>query len=104
MKGVEIKFHSFVNDVIIEGNNIACVIIQSKKGPLAIKAKVIIDSTGDGDVAFSSGIPYEQGRDTDGLCQPGTVNFRLAGVDVEKLIDGDEDKLKAIGKQFNKRL
>ena len=101
-EGVEVKFHSFVNDVIIEDNKIECVIIQSKQGPLAIKAKVIIDSTGDGDVAFSSGIPYEQGRDTDGLCQPGTVNFRLAGLDVEKLIDGDEDKLKAIEKQFNK--
>ncbi len=101
-EGVEVKFHSFVNDVIIEDNKIECVIIQSKQGPLAIKAKVIIDSTGDGDVAFSSGIPYEQGRDTDGLCQPGTVNFRLAGVDVDKVIVGDRDKLKEIGAQFNK--
>ena len=101
-EGVEIKFHSFVNDVIVEDNNIACVIIQSKKGPIAIKAKVVIDSTGDGDVAFSSGIPYDQGRDTDGLCQPGTLNFRLAGVDVDKLTEGEEDKLHEIGQQFNK--
>ncbi len=100
-EGVEIKFHSFVNDVILEDNHIQCVIIQSKKGPLAVKAEVIIDSTGDGDVAFSAGVPFEQGRDMDGLCQPGTVNFRVAGVDVEKLT-GEVDGLKMIGKQFHK--
>ncbi|MHB8130831.1 MAG: FAD-dependent oxidoreductase, partial [Mobilitalea sp.] len=98
-EGVEIKFHSFVNDVVVEDNKIQCVIIQSKQGPLAIKAEVVIDCTGDGDVAFSAGIPYEQGRDLDGLCQPGTVNFRIAGVDVDKLT-GDVDKLKTIGKKF----
>ncbi len=99
-EGVDIRFHSFVNDVIVEDEKIQCVIIQSKKGPLAIKAQVIIDCTGDGDVAFSSGIPFEQGRDTDGLCQPGTVNFRIAGADVEALTK-DGDGLKRIGKKFN---
>lgn len=99
-EGVEIKFHSFVNDVVIEDDKIQCVIIQSKKGPLAIKADVIIDATGDADVAFSAGVPFEQGRDKDGLCQPGTLNFRLASANVEKLT-GDVDMLKVIGKQFN---
>lgn len=99
-EGVEILFHSFVNDVIVEDNRIQCVIIQSKKGPVAVRAKVIIDATGDGDVAFGAGIPYEQGRDKDHLCQPGTVNFRLAGVDVEKLTK-DTDQLKVIGKKFH---
>lgn len=98
-EGVEIKFHSFVNDVVIEDNKIQCVIIQSKQGPLAIKAEVIIDATGDADVAYSAGVPFEQGRNTDGLCQPGTLNFRLAGANVEKLT-GDVDMLKVIGKQF----
>ncbi|MGB8455130.1 MAG: FAD-dependent oxidoreductase [Anaerocolumna sp.] len=98
-EGVEIKFHSFVNDVIVENNTIQCVIIQSKQGPLAIKAKVIIDCTGDGDVAYSAGVPFEQGRDLDGLCQPGTLNFRMAGADVAKLTDGG-DKLREIGKKY----
>ncbi len=98
-EGIEIKFHSFVNDVVVENNMIQCVIIQSKQGPLAIKAKVVIDTTGDGDVAFSAGVPFEQGRDLDGLCQPGTTNFRIAGVDVNKLT-ADGDKLKTIGKKF----
>lgn len=99
-EGVEIFFHSFVNDVIIEDDEIKCVIIQTKKGPVAIKARVIIDCTGDGDVAFSAGIPFEQGRDKDGLCQPGSVNFRIVGVDVEALTK-DGDGLKRIGKKFH---
>lgn len=69
--GVGIKFHSFVNEVVVEDDQIKYVIIQSKKGPLAIKAGIVIDTTGDGDVAFSAGVPFEQGRARDGLCQPG---------------------------------
>ena len=98
-EGIEILFHSFVNDVVLDNNTIQGVIIQSKQGPLAIKAGIVIDATGDGDVAYSAGVPFEQGRDLDGLCQPGTTNFRIAGVDVNKLtISGDQ--LKAIGRKF----
>jgi hypothetical protein len=99
-EGVELMFHSFVNDVIVENNHIQGVIIQSKKGPIAVNAEIIIDGTGDGDVAFSAGVPYDQGRDEDGLCQPGSVNFRLAGLNVEKLT-GEVDGLKVIGKRFH---
>ncbi len=99
-EGVELMFHSFVNDVIVDGNHIQGVVIQSKKGPIAVKAEIIIDASGDGDVAFSAGVPYDQGRDADGLCQPGTVNFRLAGVKTERLT-GEVDGLKVIGKRFH---
>lgn len=98
-EGVEIRFHSFVNEVVADNNKIQYIIIQSKQGPLAVRANVIIDSTGDGDVAFSAGVPFEQGRDLDGLCQPGTTNFRIVGVDVDKLTEGG-DKLKEIEKKF----
>ena len=98
--GAEILFHSFVNDVIVQGDNIACVIIQTKQGPVGIKAKTIIDCTGDGDVAVAAGIPFDQGRDTDHLCQPGTVAFRIAGVDVEKLTKDGKDRLFEISRQY----
>ena len=97
--GVGIKFHSFVNEVVVEDDQIKYVIIQSKKGPLAIKAGIVIDTTGDGDVAFSAGVPFEQGRARDGLCQPGTVNVRIAGVDVDKF-KGEPDKLKELNLRF----
>lgn len=99
-EGVVIKLHAFVNDVIMEDGQIQCIIIQTKKGPVAIKASQFIDATGDGDVAYSAGVPFAQGRDLDGRCQPGTVNFRVAGADSQLLSDG-YDHLKEIMKRFH---
>lgn len=97
--GVQILFHSFVNQVVMEDGRIAAVIIQSKKGPLAVAADVVIDTTGDADVAFAAGVPYEQGREEDGMCQPGTVSARLAGADVKALTENG-DMLSEIGRRF----
>jgi hypothetical protein len=101
---VKVFFHSFVNDVVIENNHIKAVIIQTKKGPMAVNAGVVIDATGDGDVAYAAGIPFKQGRDRDGYCQPGTLNFRLAGVDAGYFGKGppEKDIFKAIDRQFQK--
>jgi ribulose 1,5-bisphosphate synthetase/thiazole synthase len=98
--GVEILFHSFVNDVVLKNNRIEAVIIQTKQGPVAVKAGIVIDSTGDGDVAYSAGVPFEQGRDTDHLCQPGTLSFRVAGVNAALLMENGEDKLAEIGRKY----
>ena len=100
-KGVDVLLHSFVNDVVVCDNAIKAVIIQTKQGPVAVSAKVVIDSTGDGDVAFAAGVPFDQGRDADGLCQPGTLSFRVAGVNSALLMEGGEDKLGVIAKQYN---
>jgi hypothetical protein len=53
------------------------VIFETKSGPLAVRAKVIVDCSGDGDVAVQAGAPCEIGR-ADGLVQPMTLMFRVA--------------------------
>ena len=98
-EGVTVLFHSFVNDVVLEDEHIQAVIIQTKQGPMAVAAGVVIDATGDGDVAAAAGVPFKQGRDKDGFCQPGTLNFRVAGVDARYLSDRG-DKLKEISRKF----
>lgn len=97
---IEVLFHSFVNEVIRDGQKITAVVVQTKKGPRAIVADIIIDTTGDADVAASAGIPYEQGRETDGLCQPGTVNVRFAGADTDALLANGRDGLLEIARAF----
>lgn len=97
---VDVLFHSFVNEVVIEDDLITAVIVQTKQGPQAVLAKVIVDCTGDGDVAFAAGAEFEQGRDTDHLCQPGTVNFRIAGVNAALLMNDGKDVLKEVGAKF----
>ena len=98
--GVEVLFHSFVNEVIMDGQKIAAVLIQTKQGTRAISARMIVDATGDADVAFSAGVPFEQGREKDGMCQPGTVNFRVTGVHREEMEQFEGDRLTQVSHIF----
>lgn len=82
--GVEVLFYTFGADVILEGNRIRGIITESKNGREAILGKVVIDCTGDADVAFRAGVPCEQGNAQGGM-QPPTLMFCLAGVDTDKL-------------------
>ncbi|MBE0475695.1 MAG: FAD-dependent oxidoreductase [Coriobacteriia bacterium] len=63
------------------------VIFETKSGPLAVRAKSVVDCTGDGDVAAAAGASYEIGRTDDGLTQPATLIFQLAGFDHASFTD-----------------
>jgi len=82
--GVEVNFHTSCAGVVMEGGELKGVIVESKSGREAVLAKVVIDCTGDGDVAFRSGVPCEKGNAQGGM-QPPTLMFCLAGVDTDKL-------------------
>ena len=81
--GVNVQLYTGFSDVIMEGNRVAGVITESKSGREAILSKMVIDSTGDGDVAARAGVPFEKGRSTDGGMQPMTIMFKVAGVDMD---------------------
>ena len=55
--GVGLLFHSFAAGAIREGNLLKGVIIESKEGRQAILGKVVIDTTGTGDIIWKSGAP-----------------------------------------------
>lgn len=82
--GVEVLFYVFCAGVIMDEDTLKGVIIESKSGREAILAKVIIDCTGDADVAYKAGVPCEKGNE-DGGMQPPTLMFCLGGVDTDKL-------------------
>ncbi|MFA6102157.1 MAG: FAD-dependent oxidoreductase [Victivallaceae bacterium] len=84
--GVTMQLHTDAVDVIMDGNRIIGVITQSKSGREAIMAKVVIDCTGDGDLAARAGAEYAKGREEDGLMQPVTLMFKIDGVDYERAI------------------
>jgi len=81
---VDVLLYTSFAGVIMESNHIKGVIIESKAGREVIIAKVIIDCTGDADVAFRSGVPCEQGDENGGV-QPPTLMFSLGNVDTDKL-------------------
>lgn len=82
--GVDVLFYTFYAGPIMEGDMIRGIVTESKSGRQAILAKVVIDCTGDADVAFSAGVPCEKGNEHGGM-QPPTLMFCLGGVDTDKL-------------------
>ena len=54
---------------LISDNRLEGVIIESKQGRHVIKAKMVVDATGDGDVAANAGADFFYGRESDGLVQ-----------------------------------
>ena len=79
--GVQFLFHSFASGVLGEmrgRNRVDGAVMETKSGPIAVRARVTIDCTGDGDVAVQAGAPSEVGR-ADGLVQPMTLMFRVVG-------------------------
>ena len=83
--GINLLFHSYLDGVSVDGaGNIKSVTVINKSGKVELQADYFIDATGDADLAAMSGCPYRLGRPQDNLCQPMTLCFRLANVDVEK--------------------
>ena len=75
--GVEFLFHAFASEVV-GGNDVQGAVFETKSGPVVIRARTVIDCTGDGDVAARAGADYDVGRPWDGLVQPMTLMFRIA--------------------------
>ena len=78
--GARVLFHSYVSQVITAGDKIEAVIIECKSGRKAIRAKLFIDATGDGDVAAMAGEAFTKGRKADGLTQAMGTKFIMGGV------------------------
>jgi hypothetical protein len=73
--GVHFLLHSFASGVLGE-KRVEGAVFETKSGPVAVRAKVVVDCTGDADLAVQAGAPFEIGR-SDGLAQPMTLMFRM---------------------------
>lgn len=78
--GGESWYYSFVTDAIVERGRVRGAIVESKSGREAVLAKVVIDCSGDGDLAARAGVPFRLGRIPDGACQPMTLMFEVDGL------------------------
>lgn len=87
--GVELLYHGYITKVNKEGNRIKSVIVAGKAEDIEIYADYFVDATGDANLAALAGCPFRVGREKDNLCQPMTLCFRLANVDVENMSRAD---------------
>ncbi len=61
---IKLRLHTRVIDTIRK-QDVNPVILHGRSGMEAVEAKIIIDATGDGDVAFLAGAQFQKGRPTD---------------------------------------
>ena len=65
-------FYTQLISVEKEANSVSYAICSAKSGIFAVKAKIFIDCTGDGDLCAMAGADFEKG-DIDGTMMPGTL-------------------------------
>lgn len=83
--GVTVQFHASVAAAELEEHQIKRITVCSCEGLSSLEAKLYIDATGDGDLAYFSGLPMTHGRPGDHLTQPMTVNMKYCNVNMNQL-------------------
>ena len=84
--GVKVLFHASFIAPIMKGRKIGGAILLTPSGLEAARAKMVIDATGDGTVAFRAGAPCVFGDPENGRVQPASLFFRINNVDTDRLI------------------
>lgn len=67
--GVQILYLANAVAPLLDHGRLTGVVVESKSGRAAALAKIVIDATGDGDIAARAGAAFEQGRPGDGAVQ-----------------------------------
>jgi glycine/D-amino acid oxidase-like deaminating enzyme len=75
--GVEVLFHTFVPEVVRDGERLVGAVLANKNGLSFARARVFVDATGDADLAARAGCPFEHGDET-GATQGMTLCFTVA--------------------------
>jgi hypothetical protein len=78
--GVELRLHSWFSEPMLDGDRVTGAIFETPAGRQAIRAKVVIDASGDAAVAARAGAPIEHGR------YFVTLVHRYGGVDTERAL------------------
>jgi hypothetical protein len=78
-EGVKLRLHSWVAGPMLDGSKVTGVIVESKSGRQAIAADIVIDATGDGDIAARAGAPFAGPAQT-GDRMNMSLMYRLGGL------------------------
>lgn len=98
---VNLRTHSWFSDVLMENGRISGVIAQTKLGRQAIRARYVIDATGDLDVGVAAGADYIDGQ------YIVTTVFRLANVDTGKAVAfefAEPEQYKKLDREARRRI
>ncbi|MCL4744314.1 MAG: FAD-dependent oxidoreductase [Burkholderiaceae bacterium] len=77
--GVRVMLHTSAVATVTDGARLTAVIVENKGGRAAIAPRIVIDASGDADVAASAGADFALGDA--GTTQYASTMFRMCGVD-----------------------
>ena len=80
-EGVRLRYFTSFVAPDVEDGRIQGLFVHGKSGMSYIKTKVVVDATGDADVAYRTGCPTAKGTKEQGLMTPGTLMFMVEDVD-----------------------
>lgn len=92
--GCQVLLHAWCAAPLLEGQRVCGAKLVTKQGLIEVPAKVTVDATGDGDVAFGADAEFDFGRGAgpnwkaDGWVQPMSIMFRVAGVNHKESMEG----------------
>ncbi len=81
--GVTVLLHATLCGVAREGARLTSLSFATVGGVYTFTADSYVDATGDATLVAMAGSPYHLGRESDSLCQPMTLCFRLGNVDMD---------------------
>lgn len=83
--GVQLRLHTFCVDVLMDDSRtkVTELVVAGKSGLGIIAGKVFIDASGDADVCYRAGAPFQKAGE-DGPAQSLTTTFRLGNVSERK--------------------
>ena len=84
--GAKVYLQTTVVDVLKDGTTVTGAVLTTPTGLMAVKAKCVIDASGDGFAAAMAGASFKVGRESDGRCQPTTIEFVIDQVDESRAI------------------
>lgn len=89
--GAQLLFHALAVGVVMASRErIDALLLETRSGRQAVRARCFIDCSGDGDLLVHAGVPWEKGADGHsdgvGLMYPSTM-FRVHGVDAQRAGD-----------------
>jgi hypothetical protein len=80
--GVRVLLHVMAVETVRDGGQVKGVIIEGKSGREAVRARVVIDTTGDGDIAAKAGAKFIKRHGTTKVGMP----FGMTNVDMPRLV------------------
>jgi len=85
--GAQVLFHAWAAGVAKRADGrLDALIVETKSGRVAIRARVFVDASGDAEIAHAAGVPTEKGDASGSLLYP-TLMFRVGDVDADRAGD-----------------